>query len=135
MKLTIKQKAFADAYIELGNATQAAIKAGYSKKTANRIGAENLTKLVIKNYINERLKEIEDSRIADAKEVLKYLTSVLRGESETEAYIDGVKVKKKPDEKERLKAAELLGKRYSIFTDKVEADIEANINIEVSYTD
>lgn len=126
MKLTVKQKAFADYYIELGNATEATKKAGYSHKTANRIATENLSKLVIREYIDERLKQIEDDRIADAAEVLKYLTSVLRGESESEIVVvegtgDGCsearRLSKTPDEKERLKAAELLAKRYGILTE------------------
>lgn len=126
MKLTIKQKAFADYYIELGNATEAAKKAGYSNKTAGVIGDENLKKPYIKSYIDERLKKIEDERIADAAEVLKYLTSVLRGESESEIVVvegtgDGCSearhLSKTPDEKERLKAAELLAKRYGILTE------------------
>ena len=128
MKLTLKQRAFADFYIELANATEAAKRAGYSEKTCYSIGNENLKKPEIKAYINERLKQIENKRIADASEVLKYLTSVMRGESEAEVVVvegggDGCssarRILKAPDEKERLKAAELLGKRYSIFTDKV----------------
>ncbi len=128
MKLTIKQKAFADYYIEFGNATKAALKAGYSKKTASRIGAENLKKPVIKSYIDERMAQIESERIASAEEVIKYLTSVMRGETQAEiVVVEGVgdgcssakRVLKAPDEKERLKAAELLGKRYSLFTDKM----------------
>lgn len=128
MKLSLKQKAFADYYIELGNATQAAIRAGYSKRTAGVIGDENLKKPNIKAYIDERLKQIEDERIADASEVLKYLTSVLRGESESEIVVvegegDGCSrarnMLKGPDEKERLKAAELLAKRYGILTENV----------------
>lgn len=134
MKLTTKQKAFADYYIELGNATEAARKAGYKGKNLNRIASENLSKLDIKNYIDERLKQIESERIADAAEVMEYLTSVMRGESEAEIVVvegagDGFSVAKKinkaPDEKERLKAAELLGKRYSLFKDKV--DITGNL--------
>ena len=81
MKLTIKQKAFADYYIQLGNATEAATKAGYSEKTAAVIGTENLTKPNVKSYIDKRLKQIESERIADAKEVMEYLTSVMRGET------------------------------------------------------
>ncbi len=135
LKLTIKQKAFADAYIELGNATQAAIKAGYSERTARFIGTENLTKPNIKNYIDERLKEIEDKRIADAKEVLEYLTEVLRGKSTSEVFVDGCRTLKRPDEKEKLKAAELLGKRYGLYTEKIEAEIDGEINIKVNYGD
>ncbi len=127
--MTLKQKKFADEYIISGNATQAAIKAGYSKKTANRIATENLSKLVIKAYIDERLAEIESEKIADAKEVLEYLTSVVRGESFSEiVVVEGVgdgcssarRLEKAPDEREKLKAAELLSKRYGLLTDKVD---------------
>ncbi len=128
MRLTVKQKAFADYYIKLGNATKAALKAGYSDKTARFIANENLTKPHIKAYIDERMAQIESERIASAEEVIKYLTSVMRGETEAEiVVVEGVgdgcssakRILKAPDEKERLKAAELLGKRYSLFTDKM----------------
>lgn len=128
MKLTEKQKRFADEYIISGNATQAAIKAGYSKKTANRIGPENLSKLVIKNYIEERLEELKSERTADAQEVLEYLTSVMRG-NETEEVLIGIgegvqsTVQKEVGAKDRLKAAELLGKRFALFTDKTEVAV------------
>ena len=81
MKLTLKQKRFADEYIISGNATQAAIKAGYSKKTANRTAAENMSKPVIKAYIDEQLAKLASQKIAQQEEILQYLTSVLRGES------------------------------------------------------
>jgi len=87
VRLTEKQKRFADYYIETGNATEAAIKAGYSQRTARFIGAENLTKPNIKLYIEQRLKELKDERIADATEVLQYLTSVMRGEMTETRYI------------------------------------------------
>jgi phage terminase small subunit len=131
VKLTLKQRAFADFYIELANATEAAKRAGYSEKTCYSIGNENLKKPEIKAYIDERLEQIESKRIANASEVLKYLTSVMRGESVAEIVVvegegDGCssarRLLKAPDEKERLKAAELLGKRYSIFTDKVNVE-------------
>lgn len=128
MKLTEKQKRFADEYIISGNATQAAIKAGYSKKTANRIATENLSKLVIKNYIEERLEELKSERTADAQEVLEYLTSVMRG-NETEEVLIGVgegmqsTIQKEVGAKDRLKAAELLGKRFALFTDKTEVAV------------
>lgn len=78
-KLTLKQKRFADEYIISANATAAAIKAGYSKKTARSIGQENLTKPDIKAYIDERLEKLDSEKIADQKEVLQYLSSVMRG--------------------------------------------------------
>ena len=129
MKLTLKQQRFADEYIISGNATEAAIKAGYSKKTARSIADENLTKPDIKTYIDEKLKELSDKKIADQQEVLAYLTSVLRGETQSEIVVvegqgEGVSrakpIQKAPDEKERLKAAELLGKRMGLFKEKVE---------------
>lgn len=125
MKLTEKQKRFADEYIISGNATQAAIKAGYSKKTANRIATENLSKLVIKNYIDERLAKLESKRIANAQEVLEYLTGVMRGDEKEEVMTeDGVSYRE-PSVKNKLKAAELLGKRHALFTEKQE--ISANV--------
>lgn len=120
-KLTPKQKAFADYYIELGNATEAAIRAGYNKKTARQIGSMNLTKVDIKQYIDERLKSIEDARIAKGEEVLQYLTKVMRGEEKDQFGLDA-------SLQDRTKAAELLGKRYRLFVDKVESDSNVNVN-------
>lgn len=129
--MTDKQKRFADEYLIDCNATQAAIRAGYSEKTARSIGQENLTKPDIKAYIDEQLKRLSDETIATAEEIMQYLTSVLRGQSTSEIVIvegigDGCSnartMTKTPDEKERLKAAELLGKRYGMFTDKVNVD-------------
>lgn len=141
-KLTLKQKKFIDAYIALGNATQAAIQAGYSKKTAGVIGVENLGKPNIKAAIDKRLKQLEDKAIAKQEEVLRYLTAVLRGESSSEVIVtEGVgegrteakRIQKAPDEKERLKAAELLGKRYALFTDRQETAVDMDLKIEVDY--
>ena len=131
IKLTAKQKRFCDEYLIDLNATQAAIRAGYSAKTAGVIATENLQKPNIKAYIEKRMADKEKTLIADQDEVLKYLTAVLRGESQsTEIIVEGVgmgvsrakTVMKEPSEKDRLKAAELLGKRYSLFTDKVNVD-------------
>lgn len=130
-KLTEKQERFIDYYIELGNATEAARRAGYSEKTAKQIGNENLTKLDF--FIKERLKELEGKRIAKAEEVLKYLTSVMRGEETEEVVVvegsgDGKSeartIRKEVSAKERIRAAELLGKRYALFTDKVDMDVD-----------
>ena len=129
----MKQQRFADEYIISGNATQAAILAGYSKKTARSIGQENLTKPDIKKYIDERLEELESSKIAKQEEVLRYLTSLMRGEEteqtlrglgEGEQIIDDIEV----SAKDRIKAAELLGKRYGMWTEKIE---QTNRNIEI----
>ncbi|WFD12001.1 terminase small subunit [Tepidibacter hydrothermalis] len=134
VKLTEKQKRFADYYIETGNATEAAIRAGYSKKTARQIGQENLTKPYISKYIQEILGKKEKERIASQDEVLKFLTSVMRGkEAEEVVCPDGsggtFRELKGSNIKDRVKAAELLGKRYSLFTDKV--NLEANVGVTI----
>lgn len=123
--MTEKQKRFCDFYIETGNAKEAAIRAGYSEKTAKQIGQENLTKPDLRAYIDERLAELKNERTADAQEVLEYLTAVMRGEYK-EATLIGVGegaqavVDNDVGAKDRLKAAELLGKRHALFTDKVD---------------
>lgn len=78
MRLTAKQQKFADYYIELGNAAEAARKAGYSKRTARSVGQENLTKPDIKNYIDARLKELASERVATQQEILEFLTRLVR---------------------------------------------------------
>lgn len=122
--LTPRQQKFCDEYLISGNATEAAIKAGYSRKTAKQTGSENLAKPNLRAYIDEQLAKIHSAKIADAEEVMKYLTSVMRGEH-TEQVLklvgEGVQTVTDIDvsAKERLKAAELIGKRYGLFTDKV----------------
>ena len=127
--MTNKKKRFADEYLVDLNATQAAIRAGYKEKTAYSQGQRMLKNVEIKTYIEEQLEWLHNKKTADAQEVIEYLTSVLRGESEGEELVnefqgDGiskaVNVKKKPSEKDKLRAAELLGKRFGIFTDKIE---------------
>ena len=143
-KLTAKQQRFCDEYLIDMNATQAAIRAGYSKKTARVIGQENLLKPAVKEYIQQRMDEKEKELIADQNEVLKYLTSVIRGQSRSSVVVvenigdymsEAREMEKAPDEKERLKAAELLGKAHGIFTDKVEQTVDMDLNITVDYGD
>ena len=143
-KLTAKQQRFCDEYLIDLNATQAAIRAGYSKKTAKQIGQENLTKLDIKTYIDARMAEKEKAMIADQDEVLKYLTSVIRDKTDSEAIVvegigDGCSearvVRVKPSERDKLKAAELLGKRYGLYTEKIETDVDMELNISIDYGD
>lgn len=105
MDLTPKQKAFADYYLETGNATEAAKRAGYSENSAKQIGAENLTKPYISQYIAERQKQVEDKRIADISEVLQFFTSVMRGEIKDQFDFD-------PSLSDRLSAGKELMKRY-----------------------
>ncbi len=119
-KLTEKQKRFIDYYVETANATESAKRAGYSSKTAKNIGAENLTKL---NYfIQERLQQLEDNRIASQEEVLQYLTKVMRGEEKDQFGLDA-------SLQDRTKCAELLGKRYGTFKEKV--DVTGNIPVVI----
>lgn len=118
--MTLRQKKFCDEYIICGNATEAAIKAGYSSKTAKSIGQRLLTYVTVRSYIDQRLEEINSEKIADAEEVLRYLTSVMRGEHTEEIPIlcgDGVQelTTKEVGAKERLKAAEMLGKVTGLF--------------------
>lgn len=143
-KLTAKQQRFCDEYLIDLNATQAAIRAGYSERTAKSIGNENLTKPDLKAYIEKRMAEKEAALIADQTEVMRYLTSVLRGQSVSEVVVvegtgDGCSeartMQKAPDEKERLKAAELLGKAHMMFTDKVQQEVDMDLNITVDYGD
>ena len=132
--MTESQKRFADEYIIDLNATRA-YKAAYpavkNDATAAANGSRMLTNAKVKNYIDQRLAEIQSGKTADAKEVMEYLTAVLRGKSTAEVVVvenigdymsKARKLKKSPDEKERLKAAELLGKRHGIFTDRLKVD-------------
>ena len=125
-KLTPKQRAFCDYYIESGNATESAIRAGYSKKTAKETGYENLTKPHLKLYKDERLKSIEDERIAKGEEVLQYLTKVMRGEEKDQFGLYAAL-------QDRTRAAELLGKRYRLFTENIEikAEVEEVVRVEI----
>lgn len=117
--LTLKQKKFADEYIICGNATQAAIKAGYSKNYAKAQSNKLLENVGVKSYIDKKLSKMDEASIANSKEVLQYLTSVLRGETYDEVYykteIGGEALGRvQVQNKERLKAAELLMKRFGI---------------------
>lgn len=103
-KLTIKQQLFCDYYLKCKCATQAAKEAGYSEKTAGAIGAENLTKPLIKEYIDKRIDEIKSKAIADIQEVMEFQTKVMRGEIKDAFNLD-------PTLKDRLDASKELGGR------------------------
>lgn len=141
-KLNDRQRRFADEYLIDLNAERAAIRAGYSKRYARGNAYKLVANECIKEYIKKRMDEKEKELIADQDEVLKYLTSVLRGESlSTEIVVEGLgngvsearTMDKKPSEKDKLKAAELLGKRYGLYTDKVETDVDMELNISIDY--
>lgn len=137
-KMTLKQQRFADEYIITGNATQSAIRAGYSSKYANTNANKLLQNTTIKNYIDVRLAKLESEKIATQEEVLQYLTSVMRGEkTEPLLVLDGEGTQKViqavPNVQSRTRAAELLGKRYGTFTDRV--DINAQIESKPKFDD
>ena len=160
-KMTAKQQRFCDEYLIDLNATQAAIRAGYSEKTARAIGNENLTKPDIIEYIDKRMAEKESELIADQNEVMKYLSSVMRRDlkesvvvtlqNKTEKWVkdeETGKLKKQTVTEEspavveipaRLsdanKAAELLGKAYGLYKEKVEQQMDMDLNIVVDYGD
>ena len=119
-KLTEKQKRFIDYYIETGNATEACRKAGYSGNNLDSVGAQNLVKL--SKFINEKLEQKQNSRIASQDEVLEYLTRVMRGEEKDQFNLDA-------SLQDRTKCAELLGKRYGTFKEKV--DVTGNIPVVI----
>ena len=131
LKLNARQKAFCEYYVASGNATDAAIKAGYKEKNARKIGSENLTKMDIKAYVKELMDKAESERIASAEEVLQHLTAIMRGEIQEEVVViegngdyssSASIIKKQVSAKERIKAAELLGKRHALFTDKTKIE-------------
>lgn len=143
MKLTEKQRRFVDYYIETGNASEAARRAGYSKKYINANAPKLLQNTAIKAAINARLKELEDKRIAKADEVLEFLTATLRGDTKEErVVVESTSLGKSKARiieipasvRDRLEAAKSLLKRYPMELDakeqklklqKLEAEIRA----------
>lgn len=130
--MTEKQRLFADEYLKDLNGTRA-YKTIYTTIKNDNVAAVRANTLLkqkdISNYISKRLEEIHNENTADIQEVMEYLTSVLRGESASSVLMmsgNGMQkvTEKPPDEKERLKAAELLGKRFGMFKDNV--DITSN---------
>lgn len=134
-KLTPKQEKFCLEYVKTGFTGQAYVNAGYkakSKVIAEANGRRLLGKEYIKNRINDIMTGLQSKEIADAQEVLKYLTKGMRMELEEEVVViegsgDGCsearKIKKQISIKDSNKCAELLGKRYRLFIDKIEADV------------
>lgn len=141
IKLTAKQRLFADEYIKSGNATQSYIKAGYSVKS-EKVAGVNATRMLgndrVKSYIDAKMAKIESHKIADAKEVLQYLTRVLRGE-ETEEIpdnVDGGTIKRPPLIKDRTVAAREIMKRYPLAgSDPVMAEQLRKLKAEADITE
>ncbi|MCO4095720.1 terminase small subunit [Macrococcoides canis] len=143
MKLTLKQQKFADEYIKTGNVYQSAKNAGYSENYAKGNSVKLLENVSVSEYIENRMAELKSKAIADQTEVLEYLTSVMRREKkeivvvtltkEESKWVDGKKQTVKTEVPELVeipaklsdanKAAELLGKRYKLFTDKQEVEV------------
>lgn len=123
MPLTPKQKAFADYYLECGNATEAAKRAGYKARSAQQIGAENLLKPVISDYISERMAKIDAARVASADEVLKFYTSVMRGEVKDQFGLEASLA-------DRLNAGKELMKRHNA-TDAAKTADKVTVVIDV----
>lgn len=137
MKLTEKQKRFADEYIRTGNITQSYMIAYQNVKkesTAAANGSRLLKNAKVKAYIDERLEELKKQSIAEQDEVLQFLTKVMRGEITEEIPLglgEGYQElkNKEPYLKDRIKAAELLGKRYMMWTEKQRIDGDVKVQI------
>ncbi|MGH1707770.1 terminase small subunit [Enterococcus gallinarum] len=148
MSLKPKQRAFADEYIITGNAEQSALKAGYSESYARGQSYKLLANVGIKEYIDQRVQEIQNEKILSQTEILVMLSEIAKGEiPELKEVVtkkgefvvnpnseDGKKqlvynesvelIPIPPKTSDKNKALELLGKRYAMWTDK--QDITAN---------
>lgn len=127
IKLKPKELVFAEEWLKTTNATQSAIKAGYSARTAYSAGNRLLKKVDVKQYIDERLAEMKENSIADTDEVMQFLSSTMRGDIPDQFGLD-------PALNDRIKAAELIGKRYKLFTDKQEISGTDGEPIKVVFT-
>ena len=135
MKLNENHKAFCDFYIESLNATESYMKVyKCSYNTARTNGARLLTNANIKKYIDEIMSAKDESRIASQDEILQILTDIARGITEEEVVQfsqlgEELRTTRRPTIKDRMKASELLGKRYRLFVDKAELEITEPITI------
>ena len=159
--MTNKEQLFVDEYLTDMNQTRA-YKAVYTKVKNDNVAAAAASRLLkkpgIQEYIDERLKKISDEKIAKTEEVMQYLTSVIRREKKECVVVTIMEEKTTyvPDEKGTMrkqtikketpqiveipaklsdanKAAELLGKVYGMYTDKVETDVDMELNINIDY--
>lgn len=135
-KLNLKQQAFVDEYIKTGTAYQSAIRAGYSEKYAKSSSHKLLENVGIRAEIDKRMEKLKKDSIADQDEILQYLTSVLRGEVTDQELIpiqvgrgqmEVEELEKRSDTNARTKAAELLGKRYMMWTEKQQIETTATV--------
>lgn len=137
-KLTLRQQRFADEYIIHGNIERAALNAGYSERYARGNAHKLVANVSIKSYIDKRLEELQSKAVADQREVMEYLTAVMRGEQSDEELIlvpngdfmsEVERHERRSDTTQRTKAAELLGKRYAMWTDKQITDTTERVTI------
>lgn len=137
--LTVKQRRFVDAYIETGNAAEAARRAGYKSRNADVMGRENLRKPTVRKVLEARLKELEDAQIADAKEVMQFLTASMRGETQEEVvvvegngkgYSSARIIKKQLLAHDRLDAAKQLAKRFGLDSAAIDNVDEGPVILE-----
>ena len=134
-KLTERQRRFCEEYLIDGNASQAAIRAGYSKRSATVVSTTLMKNPQVQAYLKELLEKLHSAKVADAQEVLEYLTSIMRGEQREQTLQlvgDGMQDITAIDvaAKDRLKAAELLGKRYGIFKENVGVTMDAVVIVD-----
>lgn len=122
MALTQQQKIFCEEYLRTRNATKAAIVAGYSQKSARVLGSQLLTNINISAYIKSRLDEINAEQIASTDEVMRFFTSVMRGEEKDQFGLDAAL-------SDRIKAGQEIMKRFEI-TKATQTD-EGNAHIIV----
>lgn len=139
-RLTERQQRFVDFYIQTGNAAEAARRAGYAGASNTRLGSKVLKKPEIRAAIDARLAELASERIADTREILEYLTAVMRGEFSDEVAMNigmgkGVtraeKIALKVSAKDRLRAAELLAKIHGMFISRQELEISGNVPVVI----
>ena len=139
-RLNERQKAFVDFYIQTGNLSKSAKEAGYSAKNASATGIELLKNPKIQAAIQSRLAQLESERIAKDKEILEYITAVMRGETEEEVVVNvgtgkgftrAEKIKAQVSAKERLKAAEMLAKVNGMFITRQEVDLQGVVPVVI----
>ena len=134
-KMTERQRRFCEEYLIDGNASQAAIRAGYSKRSATVVSTTLMKNPRVQAYLKKLLDELHSAKVANAQEVLEYLTSIMRGEQREQTLQligDGMQDITAIDvaAKDRLKAAELLGKRYGIFKENVGVTMDAVVIVD-----
>lgn len=117
VEVNARQKAFADYYIECGNASESARKAGYNAKRTDEAGRQLLRNTEVAQYIKERMDALDKERIASADEVMQFYSDVIRGKIKDQFGLDA-------SLNDRIKAADSLMKRYNIAEDKLRATQE-----------